>query len=92
MALYKPIKQQDGVVTSYHRILYVTQTVNSHNSIAVVSYTDDAARASDLPTDAEHRPYRHAVTYETDYDEGMTVSRAYDYLKTLTEYEDAEDV
>lgn len=92
MALYKNIVQPDGVETNYHRILYMTQTVNSHNSIAVASYASDDARLCDLTADAEHRPYKHAVTYETDYNEDMTVTKAYEYLKTLPEYADAEDV
>lgn len=92
MALYKQIKQPDGVVTNYHRILYVTQTVNSHTSIAVVSYMDEQSRENDLIINGENRPYRQAITYETDYDENMTVLKAYEYLKTLSEYENAEDV
>lgn len=38
------------------------------------------------------QPYRKAMTYETDYDESMTVEKAYEYLKTLPVFVDAEDV
>lgn len=92
MALYKQIKQPDGVVTNYHRVLYVSQMVNSHTSIAVVSYVDEESRENDLIISGENRPYRQAITYEIDYDEDMTATKAYEYLKTLPEYADAEDV
>lgn len=91
MALLKKIQQEDGLTTEYHRILYLTQTVNSHNSIAVVSYINADARITDAPNGAS-RPYRSATTYQTDYNEDMTIGAAYSYLKTLPEFEGAEDV
>ena len=73
MALKKEIRQSDGVVTNYHRILYIQSTINSHDSIAVVSYVDEIGRAME-------------------YEENMTIEDAYKYLKTLSEYEDAEKI
>lgn len=91
MALFKKIIQGDGVTTNYHRILQLIHTVNSHNSVSVISYVDDAIRDGEkdgsIPV-----PYRKAVTYETAYDENMTIETAYDFLKTLPEFEGAEDV
>ena len=81
MALYKDIRQENGVTTSYHRILYITITTNCQNSIAVLSYVDDMSRE----TEKEHvdaQPYRHSVTYEIPYDPAMTIEQAYEYLKT----------
>lgn len=92
MALYKEIKQDDGVTTKYHRILYLNQTVNSHNSIAVVSYVDEESRKYDTPNEGDKRPYRQAVTYELGYDENMTIESAYNYLKTLPRFEGAKDI
>lgn len=89
MALKKEIRQSDGVVTNYHRILYIQSTINSHESIAVVSYVDEIGRVMENNGD---RPYRTAVTYEKEYEENMTIEDAYKYLKTLSEYEDAEDI
>ena len=34
MALYKEVRQSDGVTTTYHRVLSVTMTTNRQNSIA----------------------------------------------------------
>ena len=90
MALYKEIRQNDGVRTTYHRIMFLQQTVNKQNSIAVLSYTDEEARK--FEQDGEYRPYRKSVTYEVDYDDTMTVANAYEYLKTLDVFAGAEDV
>lgn len=91
MALYKEIKQSDGVPTNYHRILFVQITTNGQNSIAVLSYVDNLSRADEQANDG-FTPYRKAVTYETDYDPTMTIEKAYDYLKTLPEFEGAADI
>ena len=91
MALYKEIKQDDGVTTCYHRILQLIQTVNRQNSIAVVSYVDADARFNELEA-VIAQPYKKAITFETGYDESMTIETAYDYLKTLPEFEGATDV
>lgn len=89
MALYKEIRQEDGVRTNYHRILFVQHTINKQNSIAVLSYTDEEARQ--MEQDVEYQPYRQAVTYEVAYDPNMTIEDAYKYLKTLDVFVGAED-
>ena len=91
MALYKEVKQDDGVTTSYHRILYVTQTVNCRNTIAVLSYVDDESRSKEQES-IMLQPYTRAVTYGLPYDPSMTIESAYEYLKTLPEFEGATDV
>lgn len=91
MALYKEIKQDDGVITSYHRILFIRQMINHHTSIAVLSYVNDEAR-SDEKEAVIAQPYQKSTTYELPYDENMTVSEAYEWLKTQPQFEDAEDV
>ena len=91
MALYKKIRQDDGVTTSYHRILYIQNTINQQCSIAIASYVDDAARA-DEQENIFYQPYKKGITYETDYDESMTPEKAYAFLKTLPEFSDAEDI
>lgn len=91
MALKKSIRQNDGVTTGYHRILFLQQTVNRQNSIAVFSYVDEEAREAEVNNTIE-QPYIVSKTYETDYSEDMTIETAYEYLKTLPEFEGAEDV
>lgn len=89
MALKKNIKQNDGVMTNYHRILFLQKTINSHDSIVVLSYVDQESRNND---GGESLPYRIATTYEKEYDESMTIEGAYEYLKTLPEFDGSEDV
>lgn len=90
MALEKAIKQPDGVVTNYHRILFLQTTVNRQNSIAVLSYVDTASRADEMATPSM-QPYRRSKSYETEYDETMTIESAYEFLKTLPDFEGAID-
>ena len=91
MALYKEIRQEDGVTTNYHRILYLMQTVNRQNSIAVLSYVNDESRNNEKDN-VMAQPYQKSVTYEVPYDENMTVASAYEYLKTLPQFEGAENI
>lgn len=91
MALYKEIKQDDGVVTNYHRILYVMSTINKQISIAVLSYTDSDARENEKDA-VIAQPYCKSVTYETPYDPSMNAQTAYNYLKTLPQFEGATDI
>ncbi|MCM1363381.1 MAG: hypothetical protein NC215_00155 [Ruminococcus sp.] len=91
MALNKKIRQDDGVVTNYHRILFLMCTTNRQNSIAVVSYVDDDSRIGEKECTIL-QPYQRSITYETEYDPTMTIEKAYEYLKTLPEFEGAVNV
>ena len=91
MALYKEVRQNDGVTTKYHRILYVMQSINRNSSIAVLSYVDEAAR-SDEKNYVIAQPYSSAATYEAAYMPDLTVEAAYEYLKTLPDFEGATDI
>lgn len=91
MALEKEILQDDGVTTNYHRILQLSVTPNRQNSIEVLSYVSKQARESEKNNTME-QPYVKAITYETDYDKSMTMSKAYNYLKSLPEFNGAVDV
>ena len=91
MSLFKAVRQDDGVTTSYHRILYLTKTVNRQNSVAVLSYVDNDSRESEK-ANVMLQPYLKAVTYEMAYDPEMTIESAYGYLKTLPVFEGATDI
>lgn len=91
MALFKEVKQDDGVITNYHRILYIMTTTNRQNSIAVISYLDSSSREEEKDNIIT-QPYQRATTYETGYDPNMTIETAYDYLKTLPQFDGAEDI
>lgn len=89
MALKKENRQENGVVTSYHRIMMINSVINHHISIAVLSYIDEDSRNTE---DNGGKPYKVAKTYEKSYEENMTIEEAYEYLKTLPDYEGAEDI
>lgn len=91
MALKKKITQDDGVITEYHRILYVFNVANSHSSISVASLVSDLIRDREKSGDISE-PYQKVVTYETTDKWDMTVEAAYEYLKTLPEFKGAEDI
>ncbi len=91
MALRKEIRQPDGVTTNYHRILFLKATVNRQNSIAVLSYVDEEAR-EDEKSNIIAQPYCASNTYETTYDETMNIVTAYEFLKTLSDFEGAIDI
>lgn len=91
MALHKAIKQEDGVITKYHRILFLQSTINRQNSIVVISYIDDEARNEEKQA-MDSVAYKKSKTYEIDYDPTMTIESAYEYLKTLEEYNGANDI
>lgn len=90
MALRKDIIQMDGIVTSYHRIAFMQITTNRQNSITVFSYINEDARDEEKE-EIVVQPYCQSTTYETGYNQTMTVDSAYEYLKTLPEFEGAED-
>ena len=91
MALKIPITQEDGVVTNYHRIRILDLMVNESNSIAILSYIDRAAREAEKA--GTLNPYVRGITYMTDYDQGMTIETAYQWLKdNILEFKGAEDV
>lgn len=91
MALQKEIRQDDGVVTKYHRISFIALATNRRNSIAVLSYVDELARDEEKAA-SYMQPYRKSITYEIPYDPTMTIENAYEYLKTLPQFEGAIDI
>lgn len=91
MALYKPIKQDDGVTTTYHRIMFCQLTTNVSISIAVLSYISKEAREEERRGNVK-QPYVRSVTYEAEYDKNMTVEKAYEFLKMLPDFDGAEDI
>ena len=91
MALKKDVKQHDGVVTNYHRISWLSHSINRCTNIAVLSYVDNEAREGEKDSTLQ-QPYITSVTYMKSYDPTMTVESAYEYLKTLPQFEGAVDI
>ena len=104
MALNKVIKEENGVVLSYHRIALVNVQVNQQITILVESYVDEAGRkiekdyAKGLLESEPIFPYTEGEYISIPYDErmdmfkGNIVQKAYDWLKTQEKFIDSEDV
>ncbi len=101
MAIKKQVTKDNGIVTEYHRIAMITIETNQRITLLVHSYLsesgrqvekDYAAGSKDIDKGLAHFPYVDANYYDMDYDEEMTIKKAYEWLKTQELYEDAEDV
>lgn len=102
MAIKKQITNSNGVVTEYHRIGMIKIDINQQNTILLYSYLSEAGRqvekdyAAGLYKDVEEGmmkwPYVDAQYLNCEYDGEMTVVKAYEYLKSLPEFEGSEDI
>lgn len=102
MGLSKQIRMPNGVVLGYHRIVVLTQHVNVATILEVQSYLNEDERIREQEAYAANKDageiviecdvYIDANIHNLDYDPEMTVAKAYAYLKTLSDFEDAEDV
>lgn len=102
MAIKKKVTADNGIVTEYHRIALLSIDVNNQNTILVHSYLSENGRqiekdyAAGLYNDVEEGmmkfPYVDAQYINCYYNPVMTVEKAYEYLKTLPQFEGAEDI
>lgn len=102
MAIKKQVTADNGIVTEYHRIALLSIDVNNQITVLVHSYLSADGRqiekdyAAGLYDNVDYAlvkfPYVDAKYISFDYDESMTVEGAYNYLKTLPQFEGAEDV
>lgn len=98
MALHKEINQLfdgDNIAYAYHRVVSVTSIVNLHNIIEVHSYRTKERRA----VEKEEIESGSMITVATEvmyvtmpYTQSDVVVAAYDYLKTLPEFEGSKDI
>lgn len=102
MAIKKTVTAPNGIVTEYHRIAMVKMDINQQNTLLIHSYLSEAGRQvekdyaaglyNDLEAGMMNWPYVDAQYLNCDYDGEMTIGKAYEYLKTLPEYEGAIDI
>ena len=95
MALSKNVELDNGVVVCYHRVVSVNTITNVQNIVEVASYTSEDKRDEEIEAienGDEMSVYINTMFFNTEYDQSMTVEGAYEYLKTLPEFSDAEDV
>ena len=102
MAIKKTVTAPNGIVTEYHRIAMVKIDTNQQNTLLIHSYLSEAGRqiekdyAAGLYNDIDEGminwPYVNAKYLNCEYDGEMTIIKAYEYLKTLPEFEGATDI
>lgn len=99
MALKKLIISNNGIPLEYHRIAMIKSDTNKQTTILMHSYLNQEARqyekdyAAGLIKDEPRFPYVDADYISLEYDPGMSISRAYDWIKSNLEgFEDAENV
>ena len=95
MGLYKSIEQSTGIITNYHRIVSMNIITNVANLVEVASYVSQSKRQEEI--DAIKNKTGMDVYIKTEYknipyNQNMTIETAYEWLKTLPEFEGAEDV
>lgn len=88
MGLDLSTESSGGVPVEYHRIVSITQVVNEQTVIEVRSYVSQAKREQEGEGDV----YNDTRYFAVPYADGITVSGAYDALKTLDEFSGASDV
>lgn len=96
MALQKAIKQDNGVVLSYHRIADIRNVINDKTYIDIISYVDADEREKEKhqPKYSPNKPNIYTINSQEviDYNDTLTIEQAYEYLKTLPKYEGSIDV
>lgn len=96
MALSKKIELDNGVTVIYHRVVSVTKITNVQNTIELASYTSQEKRNEEIEAianSAEMNVYISTQFFNTDYDPGMSIRLAYDWIKTnIPDFSDAEDI
>lgn len=102
MAIKIQVTTDNGIVTEYHRIALLSIDVNQQNSMLIHSYVNEAARQiekdyaagvyNDLEEGMVKFPYVDAQYINTNYNPDMTISEAYNFIKTLPQFEGAEDI
>lgn len=102
MAIKKQVTAPNGIVTEYHRIAMVKIDTNQQNTILVHSYLSETGRQvekdyeaglySDVEEGMMNWPYVNDRYLNCAYDGNMTITKAYEWLKSLPEFEGAEDV
>ena len=94
MALKKEIELDNGVTVNYHRIVSINKITNVSNIIEVASYTNEQKREEEkeaIENGTEMNVFINTQYINAEYDETCTIENTYEYLKTLEQFEDAED-
>lgn len=97
MALKKDITLNNGIALNYHRIVGVNNITNQTSIIEVASYINEEQRNKEKEwyetnSQEDMNVFVDTKFYSKEYDKNLNVDNAYDYLKTLDEFKDAENI
>ena len=94
MALQKQIELDNGVTVNYHRIVSINKITNVSNIIEVASYTNQDKREEEkeaIENGTEMNVFINTQYINIEYNENSVIEEVYEYLKTLKQFEGAED-
>lgn len=96
MALQKDIALDNGIVLNYHRVICITNITNQNTIIEVASYVNEEQRLKEQQwyeneDRGDMNVFINTSVHSKAYDKDLNVDKAYEYLKTLDKFEDAED-
>lgn len=91
MAIGKNIKIENGLTLTYHRVYSVVNNINSSIDVCVMSYVNQNDRT--MEKENSETVYSSLTVYNTNRTADVyTASDAYDFLKSLPEFEGAIDI
>lgn len=97
MALKKDIILENGVIMTYHRIAEIQNTVNFNTTLVIYSYINQEQRNKEKklqisPSRVLSSLYRITDYVNLEYNDNLSITEAYEYLKTTDKYSGAEDI
>ena len=95
MALWKETELPSGVTVRYHRVVSLHCITNVANLIEVASYTSAEKREEEKAAIAAGEAmdvFLETTMHDIAYDQDMTIEGAYAYLKSLSDFDGAEDL
>jgi hypothetical protein len=94
MALIKSMTLENGIIVNYHRVVSVTNITNHETIIEVASYTSKSKREEEKTALKENKPmnvYIFTNRLSLPYSQTLDVSEAYEYMKTLEDFDGAKN-
>lgn len=94
MGLKKSIELDNGVTTNYHRIVSINNITNVSSIIEVASYTTKEKREEEKQAIENATPMNVFINTQyinKDYTVNLNIEQAYEYLKTLDKFKEAEN-
>jgi hypothetical protein len=97
MAIKKDLTLDNGIVLNYHRVVSVNNITNQQSIIEVASYINEEQRNKEkewyeTKSQNDMNVFINTSFYSKEYEKELNVDAAYEYLKTLVEFKDAEDI